>query len=71
MRLSLAQSFFRSGLLKASNWPDAVYLVTDEHPVTWLSPESAAYVSVTIELLGAVLLALGVMTRYSAALRAP
>jgi len=66
LRLALAQSFFVSGLLKASNWPNALYLATHEYPVSWLSPITAAYTGVTIELLGAALLAVGVMTRYAA-----
>jgi NADH dehydrogenase FAD-containing subunit/uncharacterized membrane protein YphA (DoxX/SURF4 family) len=66
LRLTLARSFFVSGLLKASNWPDALYLATNEYPVSWLSPATAAYTGVTIELLGATFLAVGVMTRYAA-----
>ena len=66
LRLALAQSFFVSGLLKASNWPNALYLATNEYPVSWLSPVTAAYTGVTIELLGASLLAVGLMSRYAA-----
>jgi len=66
LRLALAQSFFVSGLLKVSNWPNALYLAAHEYPVSWLSPVTAAYTGVTIELLGAALLAVGLMTRYAA-----
>jgi len=66
LRLGLAQSFFVSGVLKASNWPNALYLARNEYPVSWLSPVTAAYTGVTIELLGATLLAVGGMTRYAA-----
>ena len=64
--MALAQGFFVSGLLKASNWPNALYLATHEYPVSWLSPVTAAYTGVTIELLGASLLAAGLMSRYAA-----
>ena len=66
LRMALAQGFFVSGLLKASNWPNALYLATHEYPVSWLSPVTAAYTGVTIELLGASLLAAGLMSRYAA-----
>jgi NADH dehydrogenase FAD-containing subunit/uncharacterized membrane protein YphA (DoxX/SURF4 family) len=66
LRLGLAQSFFVSGLLKASNWANALYLARNEYPVSWLSPVTAAYTGVTIELLGATLLAVGGMTRCAA-----
>jgi NADH dehydrogenase FAD-containing subunit/uncharacterized membrane protein YphA (DoxX/SURF4 family) len=66
LRLAIAQSFFVSGLLKASNWPNALYLATHEYPVSWLSPVTAAYTGVTIEFLGAMFLAVGFMTRYAA-----
>jgi len=66
LRVALAQSFFVSGVLKASNWPNALYLAAHEYPVSWLSPVTAAYTGVTIEILGAALLAVGVMTRYAA-----
>jgi NADH dehydrogenase/putative oxidoreductase len=66
VRLGLAQSFFVSGVLKASNWSNALYLAREVYPVSWLDPVAAAYAGVTIELLGAVLLAAGLLTRYAA-----
>jgi NADH dehydrogenase/putative oxidoreductase len=66
MRLWLAKIFVVSGFLKITAWQTALYLATYEYPVTWMSPVTAAYVGVTIELLGGVLLAFGLMTRYVA-----
>jgi putative oxidoreductase len=43
-----------------------MYLASNEYPVSWLSPVTAAYTGVTIELLGATFLAVGFITRYAA-----
>jgi uncharacterized membrane protein YphA (DoxX/SURF4 family) len=66
IRLWLAQIFLVSGLLKAANWDNALYLSANEYPVAWMNPVAAAYLGVTVELLGAVMLALGVGTRLAA-----
>ncbi len=44
----------------------ALDLATNEYPVSFMSPGAAAAVGVAIEMGGAVLLALGFMTRYAA-----
>ncbi len=67
IRLWLAQIFLVSGVLKLTHWDTALYLATHEYPVSWMSPGVAAYVGVSIEVLGGALLALGFMTRYAAA----
>jgi len=67
IRLWLAQVFFVSGLLKAADWDNALYLAANEYPVSWLDPVLAAWLGVAIELGGAVLLALGLGTRAAAA----
>lgn len=67
IRLLLAKIFLASGLLKLANWSVALNLATSEYPVSWLSPVTAAYLGVSIEVLGGVLLAVGLMTRYAAA----
>jgi NADH dehydrogenase/putative oxidoreductase len=67
IRLWLAQSFFVSGALKLTHWQTALYLASNEYPVAWMSPASAAYVGVSIEVFGGALLAAGFMTRYAAA----
>lgn len=66
IRLWLAQIFFVSGVIKLSNWDNAILLSQNEYPVSWLSPITAAYLGVCIELVGAVLLATGLATRLAA-----
>ena len=34
IRLSIAQAFFVSGVLKAANWDNALLLATSEYPVS-------------------------------------
>jgi NADH dehydrogenase/putative oxidoreductase len=67
MRLDIARIFFVSAVLKLSDWDNAVYLATNEYPVTWLAPEHAAALGVTVELVGSILLALGLGARAAAA----
>ena len=67
LRLALAGPFFVSGMLKAADWDKAVYLATFEYPVTWLDPIAAAGVGITIELVGSLLLTVGLLTRGAAA----
>ena len=66
IRLSVAQAFFRSGLVKAMDWPGALYLAQFEYPVSWMSPVHAATIGTCIELVCPVLLALGLFTRAAA-----
>ncbi|MGH8750763.1 MAG: FAD-dependent oxidoreductase [Burkholderiales bacterium] len=66
IRLWLAEVFFVSGVLKLAHWDNALFLAAHEYPVTWLDPVTAAYLGAAIELLGPVLLALGLATRFAA-----
>jgi NADH dehydrogenase/putative oxidoreductase len=66
MRLWLAQAFFVSAVVKLSNWGNALYLSAHEYPVSWMSPVTAAYVGVSIELVGSLLVAFGLATRFAA-----
>jgi NADH dehydrogenase/putative oxidoreductase len=66
IRLWLAKIFFVSGVLKLTSWQTALDLAAHEYPVSWMSPLTAAYTGVSIEVLGGVLLAAGFMTRYAA-----
>jgi NADH dehydrogenase/putative oxidoreductase len=66
VRLWLAQVFFVSGTVKLLNWQTALDLAANEYPVSWMSPVAAAYTGVTIEIVGPVLLALGLLTRVGA-----
>ncbi|MGB5064490.1 MAG: FAD-dependent oxidoreductase, partial [Candidatus Competibacter sp.] len=63
IRLWLAQAFWVSGVLKLANWDNALTLATYEYPVPWLDPVTAATLGVAIEVLGSMLLAVGLATR--------
>jgi putative oxidoreductase len=65
-RLSVAQAFLHSGVIKALDWRAALYLARHEYPVSWMSPEHAAALGLAIELICPVLLALGLFTRLAA-----
>jgi len=67
IRFLLAQSFFVSGVLKASNWDTALQLARYEYPVPWMDPVAAAYLGVSIELIAPLLLVFGLATRLAAA----
>ncbi len=67
VRLWLAQTFLASGLYKLGNWEAALNLAATEYPLSWLDPVTAAYLGVTIEVAGGVLLVLGLLTRPAAA----
>ncbi len=66
IRVSIAQAFFVSGVLKAANWDNALLLAASEYPVSWLDPVAAAWLGAGIELIGSVLLAAGLATRAAA-----
>jgi putative oxidoreductase len=66
IRLWIAQIFFVSGVLKIANLENALYLSRYEYPVSWMDPVTAAYVGVAIELMGAILLTIGLATRFAA-----
>ena len=66
VRLGVAQGFFVSGVLKVTNWESALYLAAHEYPVRWMDPVLAAWLGAAIELVCPVLLAAGLLTRYTA-----
>lgn len=66
VRIAVAQYFIRSGMVKASDWDTAVLLATNEYPVSWMEPTTAAAVGIAIELIGPILLLLGLATRSAA-----
>jgi NADH dehydrogenase FAD-containing subunit/uncharacterized membrane protein YphA (DoxX/SURF4 family) len=66
VRLSLAGAFFVSGIVKVGNWPAALELARYEYPVSWLDPHTAAVLGATVEILGPILLALGILVRPAA-----
>ncbi len=67
LRLMLANVFFKSGLTKIQNWDSTLYLFNEEYRVPLLPPEIAAYLATVAELGLPVLLAIGLLGRFSAA----
>lgn len=66
VRLVIAQTVFRSGLVKLANFDVALQLATYEYPVSWLSPHVAATIGLLIEVIVPVLLVFGLLTRTAA-----
>lgn len=67
IRLYIANIFWKSGLTKVANWDSTVYLFTNLYSVPVLSPEVAATSATMVELGGAVMLALGLASRFGTA----
>ena len=65
-RFFVALFFLRSGIVKASDWDNAVALATYEYPVEWMSPVAAASTGLAIELVAPILLLIGFMVRPAA-----
>lgn len=66
VRIAIAQYILRSGLAKAFDWETTLLLATYEYPVSWMPPEIAAALGLAIELVGPILIALGLLTRPAA-----
>lgn len=66
VRFEVANAFMRAGLVKVGNWSGTLYLFRNEYRVPLLPPEMAAWAGTFGELLFPPLLALGLMTRFSA-----
>lgn len=67
IRLYVAQVFFRSGLLKISDWSTTQLLFENDYHVPLLPPHVAAVAGATGELALPVLLTLGLAGRFGAA----
>ena len=67
LRCWVAYAFWVSGLTKIQTWDSTLYLFENEYNVPLLPPDMAAYLGTTVELLGPVLLALGLFGRAAAA----
>ncbi len=65
-RFFIGMWYLRSGLVKAADWDTALFLATNEYPVSWMEPANAASLGLTIELLGPLLLIAGFFTRPAA-----
>ena len=66
IRITIAQSFLRSGMVKAGNWDTALALARFEYPVSWMAPDTAALTGLLVELIAPVLLLIGLFTRPAA-----
>jgi putative oxidoreductase len=66
IRVWISEIFFMSGLTKIKSWTTTIALFEDEYKVPLLSPESAAYIATSAELVLPVLLIIGLMTPLSA-----
>ena len=65
-RAALAALFWKAAQSKLASWPVTVQLFAFEYRVPLLPPEFAAMLGTGVELIGAVLLLLGLMTRFAA-----
>lgn len=66
VRLYVPWQFFKSGLLKLQAWDSTLYLFREEYHVPLLPPGAAAVAGTAGEIVFPVLLAAGLLTRYSA-----
>lgn len=63
MRFWMARIFWYSGLTKISSWQTTIALFSQEYKVPLISPDIAAYMATSTELVCSVLLVCGFMTR--------
>lgn len=66
-RLWVANVFWKAGMTKLANWDSTLYLFEYEYMVPYLPTELAAFLGTGVEITMPVLLALGLGTRFSAA----
>jgi putative oxidoreductase len=64
-RIATFSVFFRSGLVKISDWSSTLLLFQNEYHVPVLPPELAAYMAAGMELGASTLVLLGLFTRIS------
>jgi putative oxidoreductase len=67
IRVLVASVFFKSGLTKIASWSSTVSLFENEYAVPLLPPEVAALLGTGVEMFFPVLLALGLGSRFAAA----
>ena len=66
MRLWIAKLFFFFGIQDLMHWTAALQIADEENPFPLLAPIVSTYISTGANLVCAILLALGAMTRYAA-----
>ena len=62
IRLSIADTFWNSAIVKLSNWPVTLEFAYSEGPVSWMDQAAAVWLGLGIELICPVLLASGLFT---------
>ncbi|MEQ9116132.1 MAG: DoxX family protein [Rickettsiales bacterium] len=63
VRLYLAEIFLNSGMAKLDDWKGTLFLFQYEYSVPVINYAVAAYIALTMELVGSVFLAIGFGTR--------
>lgn len=66
IRVWLGQTFMVAGLVKVANWESAIFLATFEYPVSWMDPVLAAWLGAAIQVIGGLMITLGLGTRFAA-----
>ena len=66
IRLWIAKLFGFFGLMQMLHWETTLAVASQESPIPFLAPNSAAFLSTAIYLVCAALLTIGFMTRYAA-----
>src|SRR5579863_8586813 len=64
IRLWIAKLFGFFGFMQILHWEATLAVASQENPIPFLAPDSAAFVSTAVYLVCAALLAIGFMTRY-------
>ena len=65
IRLWIAKLFFFFGVQELMHWPAALQIADEQNPFPPLAPIVSAYLNTGADLICAILLALGFMTRYA------
>src|SRR5271155_2944796 len=66
IRLWIAKLFGFFGFMQMLHWETTLAVASQENPIPFLAPNSAAFLSTAIYIAGAALLTIGFMTRYAA-----
>ena len=66
IRLWIAKLFFMFGVQELMHWPAALRIANEQNPFPLIAPIVSAYLNTGANLICAVLLTLGFMTRYAA-----
>lgn len=67
LRLGVSLIFYRSFRTKIASWDTTILLFENEYNVPVLPPTLAAYMATAVEIVGPIMLVLGLGTRFAAA----